>query len=142
MPEPAPLRERTPAFLFDQLVVLSLGVIPVLAAGTPPKALIEPGAVRRNVFFLLMAIAFVYHFLLEWQTGQTVGKRLFRLVVVSETGREIGLVSSLLRNALRLIDGLGYWSVAVIVIVATGSGKRLGDFAGRTLVVRASEAGC
>ncbi|WP_436900932.1 hypothetical protein [Halovenus halobia] len=47
----------------------------------------------------------------------------------------------LLRNALRLIDGLGDWSVAVVVIVVTGSGKRLGDFAGVTLVVRAGEAG-
>lgn len=141
MPEPAPLRERTPAFLCDQVVVLAVGVIPVVAAGTPLQALVEPGDVRRNVFVLLMAIAFVYHFLLEWQTGQTVGKRLFGLVVIRDTGGEIGLVSSFFRNALRLIDGLGYWSVAVVVIVATGSGKRLGDFAGATLVVRSSAAG-
>jgi uncharacterized RDD family membrane protein YckC len=136
---PAPLRVRTPAFLCDQLVVLLLGVVPVLATGVSVQELIEPGDLRRNVFILLMGIAFVYHFLLEYWTGQTVGKRLFGLVVVQDSGAALGILGSLLRNALRLIDGLGYWSVAVVVIVATGSGKRLGDYAGGTLVVRVGE---
>jgi uncharacterized RDD family membrane protein YckC len=133
---PAPLSVRTPAFLVDQLVVLLAVVVPALLVGTPPPALLEPGRTRTVVFLLLMAVAFVYHLLFEWLTGQTPGKRLFGLRVVADDGAPLGFVGSFLRNALRLVDGLGYWSVAVAVILFRGDGKRLGDVVGRTLVVR------
>lgn len=135
MVEPAPLWIRTPAFLTDQAIVLVLGVVPVLAAGVPLSDVASPGATRRRVFVLLMGIAFVYHFVLEWQTGTTAGKRLFGLRVVRDDGTAIGGVASLLRNAARIVDGLGYWSVAVAIILFRGDGKRLGDVVGRTLVV-------
>jgi uncharacterized RDD family membrane protein YckC len=133
--EPAPLRVRTPAFLCDQVIVLLLGVVPVIGAGVPLTDVVTPGEVRRRVFVLLMGIAFVYHLVLEWQTGTTAGKRLFGLRVVRDDGTSIGPVESFVRNALRLIDGLGYWSVAVAIILLRGDGKRLGDLFGRTLVV-------
>jgi uncharacterized RDD family membrane protein YckC len=133
--EPAPLRVRTPAFLCDQAIVLSLGVAPLVGAGVPLTEILAPGETRRRVFVLLMGIAFLYHFVLEWQTGTTAGKRLFGLRVVRDDGSSIGPVESFTRNALRLIDGLGYWSVAVAIILLRGDGKRLGDLFGRTLVV-------
>lgn len=136
MPQPAPLRVRTPAFLFDQAVVLLLGVGPTVAAGVPLADVLSPGTTRRNVFLLLMGIAFVYHFLLELRTGTTVGKRLFGLRVVSDDGGPLGVSGSFRRNALRLVDGLGYWSVAIAIILVRGDGKRLGDVVGHTLVVR------
>lgn len=108
MVQPAPLRARTPAFLRDQAVVLLLGVGPTVAAGVPLADVVSPGTTRRNVFLLLMGIAFVYHFLLELRTGTTVGKRLFGLRVVSDDGGPLGVSGSFLRNALRLVDGLGY----------------------------------
>jgi uncharacterized RDD family membrane protein YckC len=135
-PEPAPLPVRTPAFLVDQAVVLLLGVVPVVALGTPLSAVVSPGRTRTLVFVLLMGIAFGYHLLLEWRWGQTPGKRLFGLRVVASDGAELGFRGSFLRNALRLIDGLGYWSVAVGVILLRGDGRRLGDVAGDSLVVR------
>jgi uncharacterized RDD family membrane protein YckC len=137
--QPAPLRLRTPAFLCDQAIVLAVGVGPVVGAGVSPGELLSPGALRRNVFLLLMGIAFVYHLLFEFQTGTTPGKRLFGLCVVRDDGESLGVSGSLLRNALRLVDGLGYWSVAVAVILVRGDGKRLGDVVGGTLVVRADD---
>lgn len=133
---PAPLSARTPAFLVDQFVVLLLGVVPVVALGTPFTDVVTPGRTRSLVFVLLMGIAFGYHLLLEWQWGQTPGKRLFGLRVVAGDGGTLGFRGSFLRNALRLIDGLGYWSVAVAVILLRGDGRRLGDVVGDTLVVR------
>lgn len=135
MVEPAPLHSRTPAFLCDQAIVLILGVVPAVATGVPLADIIEPGTTRRQVFVLLMGIAFVYHFVLEWQTGTTVGKRLLGLGVRRDDGTAIGVGESFVRNALRLIDGLGYWGVAVAIILVRGDGKRLGDVFGRTLVV-------
>jgi len=73
---------------------------------------------------------------LEWQTGQTVGKYVFDLSAVADDGTPLDIWQSLLRNALRGIDGLGYWGVAVAIILYRGDGKRLGDIIGRTLVVR------
>jgi uncharacterized RDD family membrane protein YckC len=135
--EPAPLRVRTPAFLCDQAVVLVFGVGPAIGVGVSPVEVVLPGATRRNLFVLLMGIAFVYHFVLELRTGTTLGKRLFGLRVVSDDGGSLGASGSFLRNALRLVDGLGYWSVAVAIILIRGDGKRLGDAVGRTLVVGA-----
>lgn len=121
--------------------MLALGVVPVVAGGVGPAELVAPGTLRRNVFLLLMGIAFVYHALLERWTGTTLGKRLFGLRVVLDDGARLTLSASVLRNALRLVDGLGYWSVAVAVILVRGDGKRLGDAVGGTLVVRDAERG-
>lgn len=137
-PDPAPLRLRTPAFLCDQFLVLCCGVLPALAVGVPFGEIVSPGGTRRAIFVVLMGIAFVYHFAFEWLTGTTPGKWLFDLRVVHDDGSPLGLWGSLLRNALRLIDGLGYWSVAVAVILLRGDGKRIGDVVGKTLVVRES----
>jgi uncharacterized RDD family membrane protein YckC len=133
---PAPLSVRTPAFLVDQVIVLLLGVVPVVALGTPLAEVVSAGWTRTLVFVLLMGVAFAYHLLLEWRWGQTPGKRLFGLRVVAGDGAELGFRGSFLRNALRLVDGLGYWSVAVAVILVRGDGRRLGDVAGDSLVVR------
>lgn len=116
-----------------------LGVVPVIAAGVSPAELVAPGDLRRNVFVLLMGIAFVYHTVLEFWTGTTLGKRLFGLRVVPDDGAPLSGPASVVRNALRLIDGLGYWSIAVAVILLRGDGKRLGDVVGGTLVVRDDE---
>lgn len=139
--DPASLWVRTPAFLVDQFVVIVLVVVPVLGFGVEATALVEPGRTRTTVFVLLMAMAFVYHFSLEWRTGATVGKRLFGLEVLEDDGTSLGVKASFLRNALRIVDGLGYWTVAVAVILFRGDGKRIGDAVGGTLVVPVDESG-
>jgi uncharacterized RDD family membrane protein YckC len=135
-PDPAPLLRRTPAFLLDQFAVTLLVVPPVLVAGVPLGDVLSPGETRRAVFLALMAVAFLYHFTLELRTGRTVGKRLFGLRTVQADGSPLTVRGSFLRNALRLVDGLGYWTVAVAVILYRGDGKRIGDVVGDTLVVR------
>jgi uncharacterized RDD family membrane protein YckC len=135
-PSPAPLPRRTVAFLCDQAVVLLLGVLPAVALGVPATDIFLDGETRQAMLVVLMGIAFVYHFLLEWRWGETPGKRLFDLQVVRDNGDPLGPKSSFWRNLLRGIDGLGYWSVAVAIILLRGDGKRLGDVVGATLVVR------
>lgn len=131
-PSPAPFLPRTAAFLLDQLVVLVLIVGPLALAGV---AVLAP-ANRTPIFLALMAAAFCYHFLLEWLFGTTLGKRGFGLRVVADDGQPLGLWGSFVRNALRLIDGLGYWTVATVIVFYRGDGKRLGDALARTLVTR------
>jgi len=137
-PDPAPLRRRIPAFLVDQLVVFVAVVGPLAAVGV--RGFFVAGDIRTAVFVALMLVAFAYHFTLEWLTAETVGKRLFGLRVVADDGEPLNAWRSFVRNALRLVDGLGYWSVAVLVICYRGDGKRLGDVFGRSLVVRRESA--
>jgi uncharacterized RDD family membrane protein YckC len=135
-PSPAPLAPRTVAFLLDQAVVLVLVVVPALLLGVPAARVVAPGRTRALLFLAAMAVAFLYHWLLEWRTGRTLGKGLLGLRAVHDDGRPLSFRGSVLRNALRLIDGLGYWTVAVVVILVRGDGKRLGDVVARSLVVR------
>lgn len=131
-PTPAPFPARTAAFLTDQVVVLVVVVTPLVAAGVDVLA----DGTWQLVFLALMLAAFAYHTVLEWATGTTIGKRAFGLRVVADDGRPLSLWGSILRNALRLIDGLGYWAVATAIVFYRGDGKRLGDVVGHTLVVR------
>jgi uncharacterized RDD family membrane protein YckC len=135
--EPAPLTVRTPAFLIDQFVVLALVVPPALLVGSVTVAeLLASTQERDSIFLILMAVAFAYHFIFEWLLGQTLGKAIFGLEVVGSNRRDLTALESLLRNALRGIDGLGAWGVAVLVILVRGDGKRIGDVAADSLVIK------
>jgi uncharacterized membrane protein SpoIIM required for sporulation/uncharacterized RDD family membrane protein YckC len=67
--------------------------------------------------------------------GRTPGKRLVRLRVVDAAGRPPDVVTSLLRNVLRLVDVLpvGY-GVGTVVLFFTGT-RRFGDLVAGTVVV-------
>jgi uncharacterized RDD family membrane protein YckC len=94
------------------------------------------------VFALWSIVAFVllwgYYLLFEllW-SGQSPGKRLIGLRVVREGGRPLDFSASALRNLIRVVDFLpiGY-GLGVIAIFVDRRGRRLGDFAAGTLVVR------
>jgi len=67
--------------------------------------------------------------------GRTPGKRLVGLRVVDATGRAPDLLTSLLRNLLRLVDMLpiGY-GTGVVVLFFTGT-RRFGDLVAGTVVI-------
>jgi uncharacterized RDD family membrane protein YckC len=69
--------------------------------------------------------------------GRTPGKRLSGLRVVRAGGRPVDLVSSAIRNVLRLIDFLPVlYGLGILVVMLTRNNQRLGDLAAGTLVVR------
>ena len=69
--------------------------------------------------------------------GRTPGKRLAGLRVVRTSGRPVDLTASVIRNALRLGDGLplSYFPTIVSIIV-TRRNQRPGDLAADTVVIR------
>jgi uncharacterized RDD family membrane protein YckC len=82
-------------------------------------------------------VVFAYFMLLEGYLGQTLGKMLLGIKVVREdTGGVPGLGPAALRTLLRIIDGLFFYLVAFISVLATQKNRRLGDMAANTLVVR------
>jgi uncharacterized RDD family membrane protein YckC len=79
---------------------------------------------------------FGYFVLLEGYLGQTVGKMVTGIKVVSEaTGATPGIGPAAVRTVLRLIDGLFCYAVAFVSVLASAKRQRLGDMAAHTLVV-------
>ena len=68
--------------------------------------------------------------------GQTPGKRVLGLAVVREDGTPVGWSASVLRNFLRVVDFLpGLYGAAVLSMLASRDGKRIGDHVAGTVVV-------
>ena len=87
------------------------------------------------VVFLFIISA--YFILMEAYIGWTVGKRILGMRVVDVAGNKIGLSKSIVRNLLRLIDGLPACNILGIVLIITSPrGQRLGDRISRTYVVK------
>jgi uncharacterized RDD family membrane protein YckC len=85
-----------------------------------------------------VVVVALYFVLLESYRGQTLGKMVAGIKVVSEvTGAPPGLPAATVRTALRLVDGLANYLVAFIAVLATAKRQRLGDLAAHTVVIRA-----
>jgi len=73
---------------------------------------------------------------LEATQGATLGKRILGLRVVKIDGSPIGWSESIIRNLLRIIDGLFAYLVGAILIWTSPQRQRLGDRVAKTVVVR------
>jgi uncharacterized RDD family membrane protein YckC len=88
------------------------------------------------IAFLVMMV--LYFVLLEGLMGATLGKWVVGLQVEQAGGGKPGLIKSLLRNTLRLVDGLPAFSILGIVLILTSAEKtRLGDRIAGTRVILA-----
>jgi uncharacterized RDD family membrane protein YckC len=129
---------RLPAYLID----LAIRIFVVVAAGL--GALVVFGSIGMGAVAVGAWLAF--WFCLEWfygglfetfWNGQTPGKHLLGLRVVSTDGQPICGWQAILRNVLRVVDAqpfyfyqLGFWAALM-----NSRFQRLGDLACRTMVV-------
>jgi uncharacterized RDD family membrane protein YckC len=132
----AGLASRFIAELFDALIlgaVLVAMVVVAALAGGGAGALILVVVLGG---FLLVTVG--YHVAFEvLACGRTPGKRWAGLRVVLEGGGPVDLRASLVRNLVRLIEGIALFYVpAVVAVLATRRNQRLGDLAAGTLVIR------
>jgi uncharacterized RDD family membrane protein YckC len=67
--------------------------------------------------------------------GQTPGKRLLKIRVIKDSGRQITLFEALARNLLRVVDSQPAYLIGVITMLCNKQQKRLGDFVAGTIVV-------
>lgn len=88
-------------------------------------------------FIVGVGLCLAYYIVLEATWGATLGKLATNLRVVRENdGGPIDWSASIIRNVLRLIDGLVLYAVGFIAICASDKRQRLGDRAAGTIVVR------
>ena len=84
---------------------------------------------------VLLIVMLAYFILCEALFGATLGKVVAEIRVTTREGQRIGLRASLVRNLLRLVDGIGGYLVAAFSVILTGRGVRLGDMAAGTIVI-------
>lgn len=92
---------------------------------------------------LVFAITWGYFvfFELVWN-GQTPGKRMVGIRVLTTRGEPIGLVHVLVRNLVRIVDYLPTsYMIGAVAILVTRRSQRLGDLAAGTFVVKERRAG-
>jgi uncharacterized RDD family membrane protein YckC len=99
---------------------------------------------RAGMGVVLIAAFFVEWLLPAWfeamWSGQTPGKRLFRLAVLNDDGTPVRWPGALTRNLLRAADFLPFlYGVGLITMLMNRDFKRLGDLAAGTVVVYQAE---
>jgi len=89
------------------------------------------------ILLLNFCVDWFYHVFCELTfRGQSLGKRLTGIRVVRSNGAPVNPSSSFLRNLLRFADTFFFFfPIALISITASRGFRRLGDWAGDTLVV-------
>ncbi len=85
---------------------------------------------------LIGLLAIAYYIVMEATQGATVGKMALGLRVVKTDGSPISWSESVIRNLLRIIDGLFVYLVGAILIWTSPLKQRLGDRVANTVVIR------
>jgi uncharacterized RDD family membrane protein YckC len=97
-----------------------------------------PGFGAMVITLAEFAIGFLYSALLEgFWNGQTIGKRLFHLRVIDQTGLPLRIEQAWVRNLMRVLDALPFAYLAgTLSAVSNPLMQRFGDRVAGTLVVR------
>ncbi|WP_236604712.1 RDD family protein [Sandaracinus amylolyticus] len=133
--ELAGLPSRALAWAID-LVVMAVAI--VVAARIAEAFGAAGGFASAITFLAVFLVQWWYGALFEWWLGgQTLGKRAVGLRVLDERGFRIGFVQAVVRNLVRVADLLpGLYLVGGISALVDARGRRLGDLAAGTMVVR------
>ena len=88
------------------------------------------------ICLVFLFIIFAYLIVMEAYVGWTFGKRLLGMKVVDGSGIHVGLKKSVIRNLLRLVDGLPAFNILGVVLISSSEkGQRFGDRVAKTYVV-------
>ena len=127
---------RLYAMLLDTIIVLAaVNGVGLLIYWIFAKA---PGFGVMAITLVEFAIGFAYGALLEgFWNGQTIGKRLFHLRVIDQSGLPLRIEQAWVRNLMRVFDALPLaYLVGGISALSSRLMQRFGDRVAGTLVVR------
>ncbi|HLS08555.1 RDD family protein [Lentibacillus sp.] len=138
----AGLGSRAGAMIIDQLLLTSFNIVTILllvfVIQADFTAFLTGSALPLAITILLIFIVYWgYFFVCEYFFGgQTLGKKLLGIRVIQDNGHSITLLSSLIRNLLRIIDMLPTaYFVGIVMVFFHSRHKRLGDIVAGTIVV-------
>src|SRR5688572_3859917 len=128
--EPVGVGRRAVAVIIDSILLMIVAwAVALLTGGTTEAGFNIQGA----PFFIVMVISFAYYIVMEKTSGATLGKMAMGLRVVKKDGGPIDWQASIIRNLLRIVDGLFFYLIGAIVVWVSKNKQRIGDMAGGTL---------
>lgn len=129
--------ERILAQLIDFVIMIIIPIIffPIIIRGF--RVLGEndttPYIILFVVFYLLIPL-----FVEVLTKGRSVGKYIFKIQVVRDSGESPKFIEHLMRYVMTIIDiWIMFGSVGIVSIILNSKNKRLGDMAAGTIVVKA-----
>jgi uncharacterized RDD family membrane protein YckC len=135
LPRYAGVGVRAVAWIIDTVVFFLIAwAVAAATGGTTAGGFEISGAPA----FAAFAIWFGYLIAAEAVAGTTLGKRIVGLRVVKADGSQMDWSASVIRNVLRIIDGLFVYLVGAILVWRSPTRQRLGDRVADTYVVRRS----
>ena len=130
--------DRMLALVFDRALIGALALVVVAALVDQRQSNNAPlpsGFVAGlGGALILVTIVFLYHVIFEAGFGTTVGKAVMGLQVRNESDRN-RFVAVIIRNALRVVDGIGLYVVGFLIATFRPRRQRLGDTIGGTVVL-------
>jgi len=79
---------------------------------------------------------FIYHVLIEYLTGATLGHYIFRLKVFSSDGYKISIMQNIKRHLADCVDFMFFGIPAIISVKNSENYQRLGDLWAKTVVTK------
>ena len=141
---PASMYQRILAFGVDLLIRSVWFLLSTIAIfmvfGNLTSAFADGNFSYVAVGFLLInlfATTWLYPVLFEvFNNGRTPGKISAKIRVLHDNGSPIGWSASMLRNLLRVFDGLPFcYAIGMVAMLLTDKGQRIGDVFAGTIVV-------
>jgi uncharacterized RDD family membrane protein YckC len=127
-------------FCFAAFWAVGMWLAPALG-GTTATGFEVHGTPALIVIGLTVLAVSAYYICLEWWFGATLGKVVAGVRITGVDGGRIDLRRSLIRNAMRLIDGIGVYLVAAVAALVSKRQQRLGDMLAQTVVVKQNYTG-
>jgi uncharacterized RDD family membrane protein YckC len=136
----AALGDRLIALILDTALLMGFFAVVGTWAGSRWSGITATGIDLTGtgawVTIAIVAVAgFIYYWLCEGISGLTLGKAITGVRIINNNGAPCGLGPSLIRNILRIIDGLFLYLVGYFIAIFSGLRQRLGDHLAQTFVV-------
>jgi len=132
------VRIRVIAQIIDNVVLFaSLGLFHFAVFGTWIRHIPDVATTFATdpICLSFLVVYFIYFIVLEGTVGATVGKLVCKIRVKKENGGACGIWKAFVRNILRIVDGLAFYLVGIILIARSDKKQRLGDRIAKTVVI-------
>ena len=134
----AAIGDRMLALILDRLLIIAILMIPAAWIAEHWHRIDDrftaPFRLAIVAVSVLVIVALVYHIVLEAIFGATVGKGLLGLQV-RDRGEASRWTAVSMRNVLRLVDSVFFYSFAFLIAVFSPRRQRLGDHLAGTTVI-------
>ena len=121
------------------MILIIAGAIWICVQLAPISPVISIVIIFLAIFFIIVGYFIFFESVMH---GQTPGKKIMRLRVMSATGGQLNVVEILIRNLVRPVDTLPAFLMPAFMLVGGIAAsidrwhRRLGDMAANTLVIR------